>query len=850
MSWMLRISSNAASGRRVSRPATSFRRGTGGRNRSLGATLTDDVSRREQLEGEDDEEREEEGEPTAEDLDAEARDLLQWPELSAQVRAFTATTLGVRACTPTLPLGATPEESATLLAETTAAATLRDVHGGFPRDVFEGTKDVRPWIAGAARGRVLSGSSLADVATTAAACAKVHALIHAPNDEALEPLRRLAAPLVGVPETLEREIRRCVMIPGGNVLDDASDTLAAIRAERRETERELRALLQQKAQHMQKKNFAERAQIVIRLGRECIPIKAGAQSEMDGVVLDSSSTGQTVFKEPAEAVPLNNRILELATEEDAEVERVLSALTSMVVGDDGGASIMNATEAMAALDLASARASHAMWLGARPAELVVVSSESGVCLESAVHLPGMQHPLLLERHLPKLPRGGKVGEEETVRGFDEREEDGEEEEEEEEGARFQSRADAREAVVPVDFVVPPSTSLVAITGPNTGGKTASLKALGLALLMARAGLHIPAGGDGSEDLSRVPWTRRVLADLGDAQSRDLDGGWSTFSAHLVRLRRILRASDETCDGTHSVVVLLDEPGGGTDPAEGAALAAAVLRAAQTRSLLTVATSHYEEVKALAESGSCPGAANAAVEFDAETLRPTYRLLWGEFGQSNAISIAAGLGLAPELVEAAEKRWRRAQRAAAAATGDTSFDDADDIQELADALERERETQERRAGEASLALDRAEDLHAEVVERGARLLDLRTRLAMEAAETRAREGMEEALALIDLVDAREELDEVVRGLMPPGWTLDERGDAVPADEGEGTEDDPDGPGRRSRRRWTPTVGETVVVRQLGGAEAEVVEIDGADVTVRLGGLVTRTPLAGVSPTSKF
>ena len=209
--------------------------------------------------------------------------------------------------------------------------------------------------------------------------------------------------------------------------------------------------------------------------------------------VDSSSTGQTVFKEPAEAVPLNNRILELATEEDAEVERVLSALTAMVVGDDGGASILNATEAMAALDLASARASHAMWLGARPAELVVVSSESGVSLESAVHLPGMQHPLLLERHLPKLPRGGKVGEEETVRGFDEREVDGEEAEEEEEGARFQSRADAREAVVPVDFVVPPSTSLVAITGPNTGGKTASLKALGLALLMARAGLHIPSG---------------------------------------------------------------------------------------------------------------------------------------------------------------------------------------------------------------------------------------------------------------------------------------------------------------------------------------------------------------------
>ena len=793
---------------------------------------------------EEDGEEEEAGEPTAQDLDAEARNLLQWPELSAQVRAFTATTLGMRACTPSLPLGATPEESATLLAGTTAAATLRDKHGGFPRDVFEGTKDVRPWIAGAARGRVLSGSSLADVATTAAACAKVHALIHAPDDDALEPLRRLAAPLVAIPEELEHEIRRCVAVPGGNVLDDASEKLASIRAERRETERELRALLQQKAQYMQKKNFAERAQIVIRLGRECVPIKAGAQSEMDGVILDSSSTGQTVFKEPAEAVPLNNRILELANEEDAEVERVLSALTSMVVGGDGGKSILNATEAMAELDLASARASHARWLGAWPAELVVVGADNKS--DEVVRLPGMQHPLLLERHLPELPRGGKVGEEETVQGFDEPDGEGDGADTEDEGVggeqstRFASRAEAIDAVVPVDFVVPPSTSLVAITGPNTGGKTASLKALGLALLMARAGLHIPAGdgsGAGCEP-SRVPWTRRVLTDLGDAQSLDLDGGLSTFSAHLVRLQRILAASDETPDGAYNVVVLLDEPGGGTDPAEGAALASSVLRASQKRSLLTVATSHYEEVKALAESG-LGGAANAAVEFDAETLGPTYRLLWGEFGESNAISIAQGLGLAPELVKAAEKRWRRQQRAAAAAagSGDTSFDDADDIQELADALERERDVQEARAFEASHALDRAEDLHAEVVDRGARLLDLRTRLALEAAETRAARGMEEAVARIESVDARDELDTVVRTLMPAGWTLDERGDAVP-----------DG-GGDAFRRWFPRVGETVVVRQLGGAEAEVVEIDGAEVTVKMGGLVTRTPLAGVSPASK-
>ena len=221
----------------------------------------------------------------------------------------------------------------------------------------------------------------------------------------------------------------------------------------------------------------------------------------------------------------------------------------------------------------------------------------------------------------------------------------------------------------MDFVVPAGASLVAITGPNTGGKTASIKALGLGLLMARAGLHLPT--DPGEE-AVVPWTERVLADLGDAQTLDLEGGLSTFSAHLARLRSTLRATRETnaarrgetnANASSRVVVLLDEPGGGTDPAEGAALAVAVLRPSAKEARLTVATSHYEEVKALAggtqtllEEGEeanegsgttrvtrMEGAFNAAVEFDAETLRPTYRLLWGASGESNALAIARGLG---------------------------------------------------------------------------------------------------------------------------------------------------------------------------------------------------------------
>ena len=826
--------------------------------------------------------------PSAEALDAEARDLLQWPELSAQVRAFTATTLGARACAPALPLGASPEHSARLLAETTAAVRLRRA-GGFRRDVFEGTRDIRAFVAGARRGRVLSGSSLADIATTCAACAAVWDSIDGatdperrPGEDALDedarilaPLRDLAAPLASIPEAIAPEIRRCLVIPGGNVADEASESLRAIREERRETERTLRAKLSDVARFLASKNFAERAQVVTRLGRECVPLKAGAQSEIDGVVLGASGSGATVFKEPADCVPLNNRLAELAAEEDAEVERVLRRLTALVVegsaseaaseaaGSGRGADALErATEALANVDLAAARASHAEWLGASAPTLADPDDD-----DRAPALPGMRHPLLLEPSLAPLPRGGKVGAEETTQGW---EEDGEVESDDESSESSESSAASASTVVPVDFVVPAGASLVAITGPNTGGKTASIKALGLGLLMARAGLHLPT--DPGEE-AVVPWTERVLADLGDAQTLDLEGGLSTFSAHLARLRSILRATRETnaarrgetnANASSRVVVLLDEPGGGTDPAEGAALAVAVLRASAKEARLTVATSHYEEVKALAggtqtllEEGEeanegsgttrvtrMEGAFNAAVEFDAETLRPTYRLLWGASGESNALAIARGLGLAPDLVDAATRRWERNKRSQSGGSsrgggsGPSGSESLDaEAEELRAALEAERATQEARLAAARGALERAEALRAEVAERGAAMLDLRTRLFLEDAEERAAEALRGAAEALEAVDDIDALDDAARAFLPPGWDLDERGDAVVASAGAG-----------ARRAWTPSVGAVVVVRQLGGAEAEVVGVDedAGEVVVRMGGITTRAPLAGVRP----
>ena len=838
---------------------------------------------------EEEEEEEAHREPTPEELDAEARVLLQWPELSAQVRAFTATTLGYRACDPVLPLGADFEASRRLLAETSAAAALK-AEGRLHREAFEGTRDIRPWVLGAKSGRVLSGGSLADIATTSAAAKTVGAEVGAASAtetestmRALESLRDLAAPLGSIPETLEPEIRRCVAVPGGTVRDDASEKLREIRAERRETETALRALLLEKASFLARKNFAERAQVVSRLGRECIPMKAGAQSEMDGVVLGASGTGATVFKEPAEATPLNNRLMELTAEEEEETERVLRALTKEVLGADHGQALLDATEALAQLDLAAARAEHADWLSAKAPRLFRVDTRDGNEANApgdppALHLPGMQHPLLLQPRLFPLPRGGKVGEEEEVDGWESgadaaEAQDAEEEEtaSEETTPRVRTRAEATD-VVPVDFCPPPDTRLVAITGPNTGGKTASLKALGLALLMARAGLHLPTD---ARETAAVPWTSRVLADLGDAQSLDLDGGLSTFSAHLTRLRRILTAARDTRD---AVVVLLDEPGGGTDPAEGAALAAAVLRASAERSVLTVATSHYEEVKALAggatgdlassDGGEAearkpplafPGAANAAVEFDTATLRPTYRLLWGTSGESNALAVARGLGLEAHLADAAERRWRRA-RAADGADADT--DAGEDLAELAAALAREREVQEVRAARALEALDRARDLHADITRRGAARLSLRASLATDAAAERGAAGVAEAQSVLAAATTREDLDAAADALMPDGWILDAAtGDAVP--------------GRQRRRRrdpedarlrdgddfdsfdsfdsvdepaWVPRVGSTVTVRRMGDAEAEVVDVDelAGEVVVRMGSITSRAPLAGVSP----
>ena len=745
----------------------------------------------------------------------EALETLQWDDVCAAVGAFAWTTRGRReAAAPRL--ATTAREAREALERT--AACVRDDGGGavFDADDFEGARDVRVAVEGARRGTTLSGTSLGELGSTGRAQRRLGDTLARRGGDG-EALRDIGEALRGTPRALMEAIERCVGVPGGEVLDDASETLAAIRAEQRATRDELRQMLNEKSREMARKNFAERAQVVTRLGRQCIPMKLGSAGELEGVVLDVSGTGSTVFKEPQCAVPLNNALATLSAREDAEIERILIELTAMV--REHADALSAANDALAALDVANARARHAAWLdGSKP---TIVSADRGISVR------GLQHPLLLERHLAPLPTGAAIGEAESVSAFGSTLEAVEDEEDASvsRATTHVRRFDARDVVVPIDFDVDASVRCVAITGPNTGGKTASLKAVGVACLMARAGLYPPCDA-GCE----IPLFRRVIADLGDSQTLELDGGLSTFGAHLKGLQRILDAANEDS------LILLDEPGSGTDPAEGAALAVAVLNKLSRRSRLTVATSHYEEVKDFAVSS--PACHVAAVEFDLNTLQPTYRLLWGETGRSNALHIASGLGLAPSIIAEA--------REALAKAGDTAETDAkgalarENRAKLASALDEECDVQLARRAAARETLEETRALYDDVKAKSAHL-DLRKQLIKDGVESEARGRIDEARVLFEACETKEDADAVAEAHLPRGWIVAENGEAVPGDS----------PDEGATRRAFD-VGDAVIVRQLGTAEAEVIDVhpETNEITVKLGRISTRVGVAsGVSKVDK-
>ena len=378
---------------------------------------------------------------------------------------------------------------------------------------------------------------------------------------------------------LTTEIRRCILSED-EISDDASSNLRQIRRNMKITgdriHTQLSSLVNGSA-----RNYLQDSVITMRNGRYCIPVKAEYKGQVPGMVHDQSSTGSTLFIEPMAIVKLNNEIRELELEEQKEIEVILSTLSQQTAEQTD--SIRADLNIMVQLDVIFARASLAMDMNATEP---IFNDEGRIRLKQA------RHPLI----------------------------------------------DKKKAV-PIDIRLGDDFDLLVITGPNTGGKTVSLKTVGLLTLMGQSGLHIP-----TLDRSELALFEEVYADIGDEQS--IEQSLSTFSSHMTNVVSFLKKANR-----HSLV-LFDELGAGTDPTEGAALAIAILSHLHEQGIRTMATTHYSELKVYALSTS--GVENACCEFDVETLRPTYRLLIGIPGKSNAFAISKRLGLQEYILSAAKE----------------------------------------------------------------------------------------------------------------------------------------------------------------------------------------------------
>ncbi|WP_333177611.1 endonuclease MutS2 [Microcoleus sp. AT9b-C5] len=655
-------------------------------------------------------------------IQAETLELLEWPRLCQHLATFAATKLGVAAALD-IEIPATQAQTAELLAQTQEAYQLESRAGGALS--FEGIQDIGTSLQRAELQGLLSGEELLAIATTLAGARQLRRIIDSQAD--VPTLKELAAQLRTYPE-LEQEIHRCID-DRAQVADRATPKLAGIRVQMRQLRDRIYQILQGILQRQS--NAVQEQLITQRSGRFVIPVKAPQKDAIPGIVHDSSASGATLYVEPHSTVNLNNQMRQLLRQEQAEEEAVRRALTEQVaaVKPDLDRLVVVVTT----LDLAAAKARYSFWLQANPPKFIELgepelapknpekedeekedeeNSENSQLLirnlRSQITLRQLRHPLL-------------VWQQQHEQGF---------------------------PVVPVDLTIAPHIRVVAITGPNTGGKTVTLKTLGLAALMAKAGMFVAA-----REPVELPWFDNILADIGDEQS--LQQSLSTFSGHIRRISRILEVlhnksqaegeknsnlpitnsqqQDQEATDTQSTVsalpilkpklqipqaqipitksqlpipkslVLLDEVGAGTDPSEGSALAIALLQYLAQHSLLTVATTHFGELKALKYQDS--RFENASVEFDDNSMQPTYRLLWGIPGRSNALTIAQRLGLLASIVEEAQTYVGGASQ---------------DVNQVIAGLEAQRRKQETKAREATQLLHQTEKLHREVSQKAAAL----------------------------------------------------------------------------------------------------------------------------------
>jgi DNA mismatch repair protein MutS2 len=725
-------------------------------------------------------------------IQSETLELLEWSRLCQHLATFAATKLGAIA-TEHLQIPATQAGSMTLLAQTQEVYQLENrLTSGLS---FEGIQDIGDSLERAELQGILSGDELFAIATTLSGVRRLRRVID--DQEDVPVLTQLVADVRTYPE-LEQEINRCID-ERGDVADRASPKLAGIRTQlkglRDRIYQVLQSILQRQASAVQQQVITQRGD------RFVIPIKASHKEAIPGIVHDTSASGATLYIEPNAIVQLGNQLRQHRRQEQAEEEAILRALTEQVAAVKPDLEQLLAVATT--LDLATARARYSLWLEANPPRFIDREAGENITLRQ------LRHPLLV----------------------------------------WQQSHEQASPVVPIDLLIGPEIRVVTITGPNTGGKTVTLKTLALAVLMAKVGLFVPA-----REPVELPWFDLVLADIGDEQS--LEQSLSTFSGHIRRISRILDAitpeeSGESNQEPNSIqnptypvleesgesnqkpdsiqnptsniqnlksLVLLDEVGAGTDPAEGSALAIALLQYLADHAQLSIATTHYGELKALKYEDE--RFENASVEFDDRTLSPTYRLLWGIPGRSNALTIARRLGLKPGIVDKAQEEMGGA---------------SDDINHVISGLEAQRRTQETKAQEAAQLLKQAERFYKEVSQRAS---------ALQEREQQLRQHQERAVSEA-IAQAKGEIAQVIRQLQQGPMTAQDAREATTGLSEIAGRHLPIAPPAKPKPGFRPQVGDRVRIPRLGQT-AEVLSNPDEDgeLTVRFGLMKMAVSLADI------
>ena len=533
---------------------------------------------------------------------------------------------------------------------------------------FSRIKDIRGSIARLKVGSSLNALELLNISMLLE-CADHIKGYYEQRADSIQPLIDMLDPVT----LLNNAIKKCI-ISEDEISDDASANLRSIRRQKNIAADRIHTELNKILNSPSTRTYLQDYVITTRQGRFCLPVKAEYKSLMPGMVHDQSSTGSTVFIEPAAVVKLNNDIRELELKEQAEIEVILADLSAKAA--EYTDSLLSDYEILTNLDCIFAKALLSRHFNcSRP-----VMNNKGI-----VNIKKGRHPLI-EPH----------------------------------------------TVVPIDIYLGTDFNLLIITGPNTGGKTVSLKTVGLLTLMAQAGLNIPA-----LEHSDIAVFDNIFADIGDEQS--IEQSLSTFSSHMTNTVDILKKADSNS------LILFDEIGAGTDPTEGAALAIAILDSLHRRNITTMATTHYSEIKMYALTTD--GVENACCEFDVQSLRPTYRLLIGVPGKSNAFAISKKLGLSDNIINDASRRL-----------------DSEDIkfEDLVTDLEQSRVTIEREREELNEYKAQIAQLKSELTKKTERL-DERT-------DNIIRKANEEAARI--LKDAKEYADKTINAMNKHGMTVKE------------------------------------------------------------------------------